>query len=226
MLGTKLIKGARRLGQKIVGSVRAIGKKVIETVREAVAKPRPIPDQAQTFASLASQAYGKRHDTDGWVYDKDLSDAKKAVWFNGNNAAIAFRGTVLSNKADIADDGLIITGKEDTIKRIPAAIKLIGDVAASITGKIYLIGHSLGGTIVMGILRALDRSLSPRVEGFAYNPGVIKIEQDGAYSRLNILRVIGDPISVIARTIKAKTNRTYEPKAGIDPHTIRQFTPT
>jgi len=118
-------------------------------------------DEQHLYSVLAKSSYDFYHSggikaqkelndyKTGYNLDTDLSNKNATVLEKGNNVAISYRGTVLSNFSDLLADGEILLGRDKLgiflNDRFDMADQLYNKVKEKYPGKeITLTGHSLG----------------------------------------------------------------------------------
>lgn len=106
---------------------------------------------ATNFARFAAVAYGDAGQSDslkseGW---RQLPSIPKAVLFaRGGELVAAFRGTVLTDTQDLADDAALSVGNEATLERFQQARRWVLSLRQTYPRcKLTLTGHSLAGSI-------------------------------------------------------------------------------
>ena len=152
-----------------------------------------------------------------WILDKRRSKADSKVFINEEDKiiVIAFRGT--SNLKDVIDDISIITSREHKNKRWQKARKLVQKVNSKYYDyKVYVVGHSLGGSLAEFASRHTGN------ETVAFSRGNLKIEQDIKNDNLTDVYNKYDPISLLVGTHKGNKKREVEVD-GLNKHSIKSF---
>jgi hypothetical protein len=119
-----------------------------------------IPKDDGIYLLLSQEAYRPKNERkeliDGYIYDKDLSSERTAVYVKDGSTIISHRGTVPTDVSDLKQDALILTGdfhKSDRLKKslsqVETAMKKYPKNIISNTG------HSLGGRVASEIGRLL-----------------------------------------------------------------------
>lgn len=155
--------------------------------------------EEDTHAVLSNLAYVENQEERqnlatefGWTVDPELSDINATLFYNHQleKAILAFRGTNIKNRDDLAIDSDIAFGKRDHTRFNEAVQRT--EKAAGKYKDLNLTGHSLGGTLA---LHAYEKLGTPtRV----YNPGAsIKGDTLKLHSRGNpeIIRHKDDQVS-------------------------------
>lgn len=155
----------------------------------------------------------ERQDMDRFKYDGDLSDDRTAVYHDGGQSIIAYRGTVPTDVKDLWDDTMIVLGKESWAPGYRKALAKYDQVAKKYGNSITVTGHSLGGSKANWVSKKRD------VHATVFNPGW------GFGSRkadkTQIERIRGDPISLLSMFSGAKIKKGKS--SPWNPHTADQF---
>lgn len=233
--GQKNNREIKNVGTKSGPTVQ-VGQKKSDVANNAPTEFIGLPHSALTekeklYAWFAKEAYKpKPARTARSNYDViyQPSTDKIGVWkkANSNEYVIAARGTVITDPDDMHDDLQIILGRENLIGRSGQIIDIINSIRSGNPSAVFaIVGHSLGGSIVHEVLkRAPSNEVGTTINGYSYNPGVVFAQENDNWKKgLRILHIQGDPISVLSRGIRAKSNKVYRSNIGMYPHTIDQF---
>lgn len=136
-----------------------------------------------TYATVASETYkSSRRDLGNFIYDKNLSSEENSFYIDENTKQILIgtRGTKITSPfsgglpnvgfkntlKDLFSDVLIATHLEKLDPREHQFRNYVQDIQTSYPEySISLIGHSLGGRLVMDVGRELN------LPSYAFNPG-------------------------------------------------------
>lgn len=122
------------------------------------------------YARFCDSAYGSADQDASLVAEhwRPLPAMPKAkLWVQGNLVVAAFRGTVPSDAADLADDALLAFGNEAKSLRFQSCRRwVLGLVRQHPHARVIVTGHSLGGSIALFCCYGV-----PAVKlGHCYNP--------------------------------------------------------
>ena len=154
----------------------------------------------------------------GWTLDKDNSkvDSKVFVHERRKYVVVVFRGT--SNLKDVKDDVNILFSTEHKSKRWKKARKLVEKMNKKYEGyKVYITGHSLGGSLA----EFASRHEGNKTVGFSR--GTAKIGQK--IKNKNYVDVYSkkDAISTLAQTSKGGKKVEVDTGYGIKAHKMDNF---
>lgn len=191
-----------------------------------------LPRRVKIYGKFADAAYRSENKNFGdYKYIKSYPWGK--LWLN-DKAKIAILSVRGSTSAyDFVTDLTIAGG----LNQIARSININTLTSLKKKGyKIIGVGHSLGATALMDILRWGFKSAHIFDEMYAYAPGAtpkrkyflfrqLDEEQNKLFDeKLHIYRIVGDPVSLFARNIKAKENITFpKQKLHIASHSSLQF---
>ena len=152
-----------------------------------------------------------------WILDKAKSKVDSKVFVNEKNKSVVvgFRGT--KNLKDVKDDINIVLGTESKSKRWKKARKLVEKVNEQYKGyKVYVTGHSLGGSLA----EFSSRKTGNKTDG--YSRGTMKVKQ--AIKNPKYVDVYNkyDPTSGLVRTHKGGKKKNVRIK-GINKHSLKGF---
>lgn len=185
------------------------------------------------YAQLADGSYGGKDLSHlGYEIDPELSNRNRTTYYNKDTgkAVMAFRGTNVKNKADLATDALLALGLKDFSSRFKNANKY-SKKANEKYGKdnVAFTGHSLGGS------QALYVNSKHGNETFAYNPfvepkqpkaslltkGLFSLFKRPVQSNATIYKTTTDPISVFSSLSNA-TVKEIKPSSK-NGHALKNF---
>lgn len=103
----------------------------------------------------------------GWQVDLQLSNKNVLVLYLpvSRTAVVAFRGTHITNLADLGCDALVTVGLHGCSPRFRAAIQVVREAMQQYGESVVVTGHSLGGS------QALHANRKLGVESHTFNPG-------------------------------------------------------
>jgi len=150
-------------------------------------------------AQISNQAYKpkkSRIDFGDYKYLKAASTKILATYLNDNNKTIIVGVKGTDRMKDLISDLTLILGpieKDKIFIKAHRKIKRLLDNYGISYNKVYLTGHSLGGSIVLWIGQKIKN-----VQIYAYNPGItlqFLNKMNLNKSNINIIYKSGDPIS-------------------------------
>ena len=179
-------------------------------------------------ARLVKQAYkdpSERKDVAGYSYVPEDSDGNIALYKRARDgqAVMAIRGTIPTKVKDLVDDLAIIVGTEDKTNRFQGSLDKFDELKQK-HPKLWVAGHSLGGT------QALNIGEKRNTEVFAFNPGFNAFSDDHGnenHPKTTLLLVNGDPLSNTIMTRKLNDKTKVLPSVSINPlknHSLDNFT--
>lgn len=172
----------------------------------------------------------------GYQVDGELSNDNRTVFYqpSSGRAVVAFRGTEISNLADLASDALVAAGLQGFSPRFHTSTKVTKAAMRKYgAGNVVATGHSLGGSQALHVNRRLG------VESHAFNPGAGPRAQalglrEAAFTRLHpgsrraqsaarstVYTTGIDPISLNA-TFGADRKVVIRP-SSLNVHSVRNF---
>lgn len=181
-------------------------------------------------AAYNTEKYLEDYDKQGYVIDQELSDGDRTTFYHpaSKRAVVSFRGTKLSNFADLATDLAIVKGTQNTSGRFKRSNKTVEKVIGKY-GKdnVTLTGHSLGGS------QAITAGQRYGLVSHAFNPGVgpqtaVKQALGKLFSKkkgssVNIYHTgTKDWISALSPFVKGNVRRVA-PKILKNPHSVDNF---
>jgi hypothetical protein len=229
-----------RFASKVLSDIKKFGKKATKTLKRFGSKASDtlfgkslsrLPSKAKWTAKFARDVYNPKESRKSWgslKYVEGASTDKVGIWTNDSKkeAVVAFRGTDIKDPTDLGEDALIGLGLEGINPRVKIGVNIIRNLIDEGYTRVYVTGHSLGGSIGITVLSRLSTDELKYVEVFVFNPGVMKtgmtLIHPNFAKALRIYHTSGDPISVLARTVDAKVNKTYKPKMA-NVHSIDNF---
>ena len=152
----------------------------------------------------------------GWKLDKSNSkvDSKVFIHLIQKVVVIAFRGTVTMK--DVKDDVSIITSREYKNDRWKKARKLVKKMNEKYKDfKIYVTGHSLGGSLAEFSSRGTGN------ETVGYSRGNLKIKQKIKNPNYTDVFNKFDPISTLVQTHKGKSKQ--KKTKNLNKHSVANF---
>lgn len=171
-----------------------------------------IPKSDEIYLLLSEESYKPKNERDqnvmGYLYDVSLSTERTAVYVGKGITIIANRGTIPTDKSDLIQDALILSGHFDKSDRLKRTLQVINETIKKYpNNKIVNTGHSLGGRVASELGKILDIKDSKVV---AFNVGSSPV--DVAKNLLNRGACL---LSNSEKCKKEKNQTLYS--TGIDP---------
>ena len=187
-------------------------------------------------ARIAASAYNTNSIIPGFTLNEKLSrnDGTRVYKDNTSNSVyIGYRGT--QNLRDVASDVGLAIGLEGLDTRFKKSSKILNKVQTYYPdSKIYLAGHSLGGTIVQDTVR--KNKGGGDVEGFAFaagsNPLISSFKSVSDYigltrgsneNKVNNYSNLIDPISTGSFFSSNNQNFTRTPIKDFNVHSMKNY---
>lgn len=187
------------------------------------------------FAFVAGVAYGREDclsvlKQGGWRLLLKHSRSKAVVLLKGNCLAVGFRGTVLTDAEDLADDAALIAGDEDDRPRFRHAVALVRSLRKAYPHcRLILVGHSLGGSLCL----ATCYKVPGVVEAHGYNafasPTMIirskatVVNPIANYRHVVLHCVLEDPVAADTLLMGQVKTDFRAARPMMDPHSLENF---
>jgi len=139
----------------------------LSTFKKTADKPKYTNDEKHAYnasqAAYGSYEHYQQLKLHGYDIDNDLSTHNTKIYANGENAIVAYRGTV-SDPEDLSADVAIAGGIHNMHDAFWTA-KAVGERASKKYKNVLYTGHSLGGT------KAIETSKIYGGQAVVFNPG-------------------------------------------------------
>lgn len=190
------------------------------------------------MALVAGAAYGRedclgelKHA--GWRVFTEHAGCKCVVLLKGNTFAVGFRGTVLTDPEDLADDAALVTGVEDSRPRFQRAVAYVRALLRAYPRcRVILAGHSLGGSLCLSTCYKVPGVF----EAHAFNPfaSPVMIERSNRSPVVPIANytsavahcVLQDPITESTLLMGQISKEVRLAVWWLDPHDLDNFLTT
>lgn len=144
-------------------------------------------DKAKFYASFASVVYQKPEDRHpillGFKLAQDFNGVENCTYVDDANRVVIHCSRGTARAKDLVPDLHILIGTDTYSKRMSMERKRLKKVFEAFPNyKIYLTGHSLGGRIVINLIKEYEKQLAKAV---AFNPGTsVSHAKAGAKAKL------------------------------------------